>query len=362
MAKLICEDCGEVLEDGLTEAEAEELADQYDAEDHRHDADGEKESEEGDGGGEGLEDREDVEDLDDELEDEFEDKVDELADQEEIDDVEDDLQNYQGAEAEVAGDFEVLVGNGEEIGPTRQGDWEDAVADAQPVSDLLRDHLRQMKRDRDVSGKRSGSFDSSRMIQADRGSARVFEQRHEGDTPDYEAYFILDRSGSMSAKFIPHAEHALASLAIALEDVGIDAEIVDFYRSGGYASESDVRLVNSMSQDPEEEKGNIMSGAANGGTPLGEVVDLLADRIEANSDPFVVIITDGEPASADRYLEAVQDLNDQGVEVLGVTLGNPTSLDQEDFNSMYNAHVRVERHELTEIGTRIQDLIRDMVL
>jgi len=352
MPELVCETCGEVLIEDLAEGDAQEAQNRLDVEDQTHDHDDEADEQSDDQQSGGLDDRTDVEEMEDELEDDFEDKVEEVTDQEEIDETTDDVEQYADAATAENVDLQALVGSDtSQPGPR----WQQCQQDAEPVADIFKDKLRQMRRARKTRGQRSGSFDSGRMIQASRGDPRVFERQEEGDEADYETYIVLDRSYSMKHSEMAPAENAVATLMIALEEAGVSTELVDFF-------DNDARVINTKTQNAEAECGNILQGgsAADGGTPLGEVMQLVAERIEGvDGQPFVIVVTDGRPGSLSTYQSAVDDLEDEDVPVLGVTISDGTSIDDATMDQMYDHHVTVTDN--TTLSTKLEELARGVM-
>jgi len=352
MSQLVCETCGEVLVEDLNEGDAQEAQNRLDVEDHTHDDSDDEADEQSDDQSGGLDDRTDVEEMEDELEDDFEDKVDEVTDQEQVDDTTDDVSEYVGAAEAENVDLEVLVGSDNSVPGAR---WQQCSEDAEPVAAIFEDKLRQMRRARTTKGQQSGRFDSSRMIQASRGDPRVFERQEEGDEADYETYIVLDRSYSMKHSEMAPAENAVATLMIALEEAGVSTELVDFF-------DNDARVINTKTQNAEAECGNILQGgsAADGGTPLGEVMQLVAERIEGvDGQPFVIVVTDGRPGSQSTYQSAVDDLEDEDVPVLGVTIGDGASIDDATMDQMYDHHVTVTDN--TTLSTKLEELARGVM-
>lgn len=353
MAKLICEDCGEVLEKGLDPDEANEKADELDAHDHRDDPAEDQSDDESD---DGLDDRTDIEEMEDDLQQEFEDKLDDVQD-DNTEETEQDVEEYEDAAQDTNLDeLSVEVGKFFDVDEAR---WNDVTSSSEAISSIFLDKLRQKRRSRTVRAQTSGTFDSGRMIAADRGSARVFKQDKEGDEAEYEAYFVLDRSGSMDQIATPtlmgDAEEATATLMKALEDAGVKTELLDFHREIP-------RLIKTRSQNIEDEKGNVLRGPnhADGGTPLGEVLQLLPDRISAqDGQPFVVVVTDGEPDSQRTYRDAIEQLNAEGVSVLGVMVGGTGRLTRDKLNSLFNSYAVVE--DSSEITPALKDLARGVM-
>lgn len=370
MADLICEDCGEVLQEDLSEAEADGLAEGREVEDQR-DKDPEEGSEgEESPGGEQEEqeeeaeeteteskqpDRNDIDDLqedvEEDVEDEYQDKVDEMEDDETPDEVGNDAAQYYDAADEADVDEPgLLMGKDESI---PQGRWEQCQKDASAIARIFRDKLRQKQRSRTHRKQRSGRFDSQELIDADRGSPRVFKREEEGKKLDYEVYFLLDRSSSMRSDGQKEAEEAIATMMKALEDCGVKTELVEFMGST-------VNVVKTKSQNVDDEVGNILRLKSTGGTPINEVMDLLAERITGTQgQPFVVSVTDAEISGNTKtsYLETIETMN---APVLGVTIGDDAKIDQSEARNVYHYSVQADVGE--PLKQKLSDLARNVML
>lgn len=355
MPKLVCQDCGEVLEDNLSEAEAEDFED-FAAEDQRHNRDEddgqESQPDANEGGsesGSGLDERQDPADLESELEDEFEDKLDEIDDDDKVEDAAEDIDDYADAADSENMDLNVEVGSNYSD-PGRR--WEDAERNADRIAQVFKDKLRQKRKNKTHREQRSGRFDSNRMIEADRGNPRVFKREDEGDDAKYEAYFVLDRSYSMKRSEMGPAERATATLMIALEEAGVKTELVDFY-------DNTPRVIKTRSQDADDEKGSIIRGsaAAEGGTPLGAVMQLLEGRLEGtHGKPFVIVITDGAPNSTSAYKDAIMNMD---APILGVTIGSGGSLSEAQKSRLFSTHVDVQNN--SNLVESLEDLARGVM-
>jgi Mg-chelatase subunit ChlD len=349
MPKLVCQDCGEVLEEDLSQSEAEEAKERIEAEDqtsdHNHDSlDGSDDS------GSGLSDRSDAEQIEDDVEDKFDGKLDDMGEDEKAEEAQNDIDDYEDAASEEDLNLQVEVGAWQrDWGEDR---WEEQKRKASQTEQVFRDKLRQKQKNETHYQQRSGRFDSNRMIAADRGSPRVFKREDEGDDLEYEAYFVLDRSTSMSYRDVVAAENAVAHLAIALEDAGVKSEVLDFY--GDHP-----RVIKTKSQEIGDEKKNLMRGGyeSDGGTPLGPIMQLLNGRLEGTfGDPFVVVVTDGKPNNVDPYKEALMEMD---APVLGVNIGSAGRLSDELKARLYDEYVDVLKRE--KLDEKLKELARGVM-
>lgn len=344
MSQLVCEDCGEVLDENLTEDEVEDLEDSESVRDERE-SDGDEKDEEK------VPERGDVDDIEDDIESEYEEKADELGDEESDEQAANEAEAYYDAALEVGmGDLDVLVGDAPRPPQDRLRECEE---DAERISRIFMDKLRQKRQEKVHREQTEGRFDSGRMIQAERGSARVFKQRREGDELRYEVYFVLDRSSSMRGTDIRAAEQAVMTLMLALEDCGIATELIDF-------AGSDVSLVKTKARSANEESGNILRADASGGTPLDSVTELIEERITgADGEPFVVVVTDAElkGSTKEGYMKAVERMQ---APVLGVTIGDDAQIEDEEANRLYHYAVQADHND--NLSQKLTDLARGVML
>ena len=320
MARLVCEDCGEVLEENV----------------------------ESDDSSNGLDERNEIDEIEDDAVDEFEDKLEEMTQDEKIDDTLDDVDEYLD-DVDDSSDFVVDVGKKRDCPPDR---FNEVEANAERLSEIFKDSLRQKRKNKVHHEQRTGRFDSRRMVQADRGSPRVFKREEEGRDLDYKSYFLLDRSYSMKGQDMVSAEDAVASMMLALEMAEVETELLELHKN-------DTKLIKTASQKTESNKGNILRGenSASGRTPLGETMKVLSSRIDQSAEnTFVVIVTDGKPNSEEVYLDALESMR---VPVLGVSLGDK-GLTQSQRDEHFDFHAQCTYAD--ELKSTLFDLARNVML
>ena len=212
---------------------------------------------------------------------------------------------------------------------------------------IFRTRLRRMQRDKIITGKRYGKFDSRNMINADRGSARVFKQVREGDQKNYSCMIVCDRSGSMGGR-IEEVELAAGAVAYGLEEVGVDTSILDTYSSK-------TAIAKPFRTDVDSFKRKLLTGRVGGGTPLRYTLRFARQRMERgeNDIPFMVVITDGKPRNEGECKEEIKKAN---FPVIGLYL---TDDDKEDQLKLYDRAVTVSSDE--EVTRRLINLINSIV-
>lgn len=320
MARLVCEDCGEVLEENV---EPESSSD-------------------------GLDDRNEIDEIEDDAVDEFEDKLEEMTQDEQIEDTLDDLDEYLD-NLDNTSDFVASVGKDRDCSSSR---FNDVKANAERLSEIFKDSLRQKRKNKVHHEQRTGRFDSRRMVQADRGSSRVFKREEEGRDLDYQSYFVLDRSLSMVGQDMVSAEDAVGSMMLALEMAKVETELLELHNDK-------TKLIKTMSQGTESNKGNILRGeeAASGRTPLGKTMKMLSSRIdESDENTFVVVVTDGRPNDKEAYMNALKDIR---VPILGVTVGLE-GLNESERDEHFDFHAQCEFSD--EVKSTLFDLARNVML
>lgn len=241
---------------------------------------------------------------------------------------------------EYASVVEIGEGDGD---PAR---WEAAKVDAQQLVADLRSQLRRRRRADPVGGHRTGDIDPHRLVEAIQGRNRVFQRREPGDERDYSCLLVLDRSGSMRGdNLIDPAENATAQLVHALHAVGVDVSVLSLY-------DSQPRLELPFGGEPHRFANHLLSGRASGGTPLSSAIEIARELIDQGSGtvPFVVVITDGEPASVDEYREQLERYT---IDVYGVYIGRSPGEHAQFFD-------RVVYTDGEQIATTLRTLVRSL--
>lgn len=168
---------------------------------------------------------------------------------------------------------------------------------------IFRTRLQRLRKDKEISGKKRGSFDSRRIMQADRGSTNVFKQTREGDNKDYSCMIVCDRSGSMGGR-IEDVELAMGAVAYGLDSVGVDTSILDTFK--GKTS-----LAKPFGTDVADFEKKLFAGRVRGGTPLRHTTSFARQRMERGGGkvPFMIVITDGGARYPDKFKEEVKKAN-----------------------------------------------------
>lgn len=184
-----------------------------------------------------------------------------------------------------------------------QSRWQAANRRANRLAKILRNRLQNERRTDTIRNQRRGKLSTGggSMMRVERQDYRVFEREEEHKEKNYHAIFVLDRSGSMSGAPVRDAEEAMASMALALEKVNrrdkINVSVMDLLNS-------EARLTLPFGADITSERGNLVTpnGQSGGGTPLAQVLHLARKRVQQeDSQPFMVVITDGRPSSLQKY-------------------------------------------------------------
>ena len=246
-----------------------------------------------------------------------------------------------------AGNGEIRVSNYDKPQGAVPSDWERrATQYSRQLASSLTDHFRKERKTAERTNQRSGTFDSRKLIDADRGSAKVFKSQDAPDEKKYHAVICLDDSGSMSGHRMEKANITTGMLVQALESVGIEVTVYRFARN--------VRLVKSSAQTYDESKDNILENRTNGGTVLAPAVRQAKEIAQEHADEtFLVTITDGKPA---REKEVKEALKSQNMKSITVQIGS----DHETFRGDYDGWVHVESPN--ELVSKVQSAFRRVML
>ncbi len=232
--------------------------------------------------------------------------------------------------------------------------WETARRSARRLARRFRSRLLEQRRDSVRPRQRRGTLDRGRLTAATRGRPDVFSRTVEGDSRAYDCTLVVDRSGSMADDGIEAVERAAATVALALEDVGVSVTVLDLH-------DSTVRLVNAAEEDVAAARHTLLTGEASGSTPLSTALQIERTRLQETGveNPFVVVLTDGRPDDERRYLD---ELDAVTFPVVGVYLTDSAAVQA-------GAHEADERYfhgvalveDWTDLDRRLRDLTEQIL-
>lgn len=258
------------------------------------------------------------------------------------DELEEIINSLQGGE----GTDEIFIPDDGEVDATRK---REAQRYGKRCAKIFRTRLQKLQKDKQLRGKRRGKFDSRRLMQADRGSPKVFKQTEEGDEKNYSCMIVCDRSGSMSGR-MEDVELAAGAVAHGLESVGVDTSILDTYNSK-------TSLAKPFGSSVEDFEKKLFAGRIGGGTPLQHTVSFARQRMKRGQGdyPLMVIITDGGVSS--RGMDAFkQEIRDANFPVVGLYL---TESDREEQLKLYDRTISVSGDE--DVAGKLMNLIQSIM-
>lgn len=215
------------------------------------------------------------------------------------------------------------------------------------LSRVVEDHFTPKRGDGERRNQTHGRFDSRNMIDAARGSPRVFKTEDQPDEPDFTVVLALDDSGSMQGPKIEQAASAATTIGKAFEDAGGG---VYFYRFARV-----IKAIKTPSMSYDECKEAFASEDSGGGTGLFPLLEQYDEISEGSEDTFLFVITDGRPG---RKMECVEELK---------SIEDPTATLQIDdegyhaFQDAYDAFQVVDPENPEEIKDTTESLIRRLV-
>jgi uncharacterized protein YegL len=147
---------------------------------------------------------------------------------------------------------------------------------------------------------------------------QVWERRQPPARNDASITLLLDVSGSMKGEGIDAAQWATVLLAEVCHRVGIPLAIFTFSEG--------CRLLLDVDEPLNEEIQGRIGGlpqAASGGTLLAAALSKVHQQVLdlGTSDPFVVVLSDGIPSDDDDPKARVDEMERDGINVLGLGLG-----------------------------------------
>ncbi len=232
------------------------------------------------------------------------------------------------------------------------GRWARASRDATRLARRFQSRLQEQRRDSQRSHCRRGTFDRSRLLSAARGQLTVFQQHEEGGDKRYSCIVVLDRSGSMDNGAVRAAERGALTAGVALDTVGVSVTMLDLH-------DSEVRLIKTQGENPREARDRVLTEQASGGTPLADALSLVRARFRDTENPFVIVVTDGQPDDGEMYLA---QLDAATFPVLGVYLTVPGRSDRrpvESDRSYFHRLAVVE--DWSSLDQRLQQLAGDVM-
>lgn len=241
---------------------------------------------------------------------------------------------------------EIAIAEGGEVNTTRKNT---AKKLGKRCERIFQRRLKELRRDREKIGQRRGKLDSRRMVQADRGSTKIFKRTEEGNDKNYSCTLVVDRSGSMSGR-IDDVELAVGAIAYGLEENGVDTCILDTHNSM-------TTLSKPFGSEVDYHTDTLFSNRVGGGTPLTYTMQFARQRIGegAGDNPFAIVITDGAPRDTEAFKKEVRNAN---FPVLGLYLTHGMS-GVEDQLSLYDRAIAVSSDE--DVGSKITHLINGVM-
>lgn len=201
--------------------------------------------------------------------------------------------------------------------PLRSGDGTGLkVLAARTVPGLARRLARAVEADsqsRWLPDQERGSLDPRRLHRLVNGrSKRIFRRLERGERVDTAVTLLVDASGSMQG-----SEHTAAAAAMvvatSLDRLRVTTEVLTF-------SDRNMGLAKAFGDPMSVLADRLISIKPSGGTPLGEVLLTAVKRlIHQPAERFIaMVVTDGQPASADYCAEILKRCAAVGIETIGV--------------------------------------------
>ena len=220
--------------------------------------------------------------------------------------------------------------------------WEKAETLSPIVAAELEARLKEEQRDTTRRGLPTGKVDP-RTLAHDDMDPNTMMRTSKGEQKDYSFVLILDRSSSR-ADAIDDAVVAVCATLLALEQLGIDTAVIDFYKKNP-------RLIKRFSDDPQVVRHKLATTETGGGTPLGKVMEVAHEHLkQASNTCGHIVMTDGLPGDGDVFESTVEQCRDCRQMLLGFMLEEPPERRREQVEE------HMQKYDSASIVEDIDDL------
>ena len=234
------------------------------------------------------------------------------------------------------------------VGPyeASQGAYFNALSSVRPYIPAMRNILRanSIEEKRTLTGMRTGTLDTNMLALGFQGVQSVYRQFQTVEADPITVCLLIDESGSMGGRKSTKAMETAVLIDEALKGLrGINLFIY------GYTSAANVRAEIRVYREGGQQQRHILGAlSGRGGTPTGESIMAVTDRIRKQTDDNVLlfVITDGQDGGSVGTEYAVKRAKAKGFALIGIGIESGLGLSQ-DFN---------ESVELTDIASLPKDL------
>lgn len=264
-----------------------------------------------------------------------------------------------GVAEDIAGEFNT-AGVGE--GSIKEADLDNYETDralveqgerrANYLTRVVEDHFTPRSGNQERRNQTSGRFDSRSMIDAARGSPRVFKKDDQPDEPDFQVVIGIDESGSMSGRRMNQAAPAAVTIAKAFEDAGGKVFLYRFARA--------VKLIKTPSVPYEDVKESIGSPQAGGGTSLLPLLNQYNEIADDTQDSFLFVVSDGLPGLKNECEEVIESEIDDPTALLQIMEDEHDDPAADQLAETFDAHARCDPRD-GDIESYMESLVRRLV-
>ncbi len=171
--------------------------------------------------------------------------------------------------------------------------------------------------------KRRGTVDQNQLyrIFQDPVDLRVFRQNAIPRIPHARIYLLADGSGSMGFEERAVVFNTSLMMIHAFKDIKVTTKVFGYTDAG-----NGVQIYRIWEPGDEFKRLSVVHTAEAGGTPTGEALAWLHDRLGKEAEPdeskIIIVLSDGAPNSTDNTRQAVLDARRKGISVLEVAVGH----------------------------------------
>lgn len=168
------------------------------------------------------------------------------------------------------------------------------------------------------AAKRGKRLLSNKLVTVRMGNRKVYEKTTSQDGDNTVFSILMDASGSMAGREMEITCESGFALSKALEAIpGVENEVSLF----GYHYDDNYRSLNTViKQFGQKAKPENFGFDAPGGTPLSESMLTCGQRLMSRPEPrkILIVLTDGQPDCSDGTRYAVEELEENGIELIGI--------------------------------------------
>ena len=207
-----------------------------------------------------------------------------------------------------------------------------------------------------LHGQPSGRLNTSRLVAFRAGNTHIFDKEGSVSCSSASIILLIDESGSMSGERMQAAREAAVLVNEAIRRI----DNVNYYCYGYTDNEITV-----YSEDRRISRWALSDTRAEGGTPTGRAMKVVADRVRGlTRDPAIMLVlTDGHPDSNNEVVQQDKELRKRDIHPIGVGIqteavsaGFSEYVVMQDISTLALAIGRITKNRINRMLVRTDSL------